>query len=83
MRLIEKLFGNPYQNKIFKFFYWFGVVLFIVYIPSIIFICVSISSIILFIYSIMGIIFYPLIFRLVYGISVHLYRIIVSGKRDK
>lgn len=83
MKLIEKIFGKPYQHNLFKFFYWFAVVLYIIGIPSIILMYVLTDSIEILINNLVGLCLYPFMFRLVYGVNAYLYKIVLGDIKRK
>lgn len=74
-KIIRKLFGIPYDNKLFKLLYWFGVVFYMIGAPLMIIINFFVVSKEILIMSLISIILYPILFRLVYNINVYLYKI--------
>lgn len=82
-RIIVFLFGKPYDNKAWKFFYWFGVIPYFIIIPinmAVAFFVIETDTF-LKVSSIIVIILYPFLFRLVYSMNAFFCKMLYSDMK--
>lgn len=77
-KVIKMIFGNAYDNKLFKIAYWFGVVFYIICVPLLLIISYLVESKEILIISLISLIIYPLMFRLSYNINAYLYKMTIG-----
>lgn len=80
-RIIKIIFGKPYDNKILKFYYWFGVIGYMLGIPIIIFVAFLVHEIFIKVALLISIIIWPILFRLTYNINAYLYNLTYGNKK--
>lgn len=80
-RIIRIIFGKPYNNKIYNFIYWAGVIFYMLVIPLNITLTFLVHDNFFKIVLLISIILYPILFRLVYNINAYIYNLTYGNKK--
>lgn len=80
-RIIRIIFGKPYDNKVYNFFYWFGVIFYLLVIPFNISLAFLVPDKFIKVVLLISIILYPILFRLTYNINAYLYNLTYGNNK--